>query len=135
MSLLNLIKQEMNTTETEHMEVKLEEHPIKTEPGHCQQNEESEKVNYRNSRGYMIESVKINEKNDKGSIQLIPEENNLHQCNHCSKTFKIKSFLDKHQLTHSWEKQYQCTNCNKVFAEKTHLVYHLRTHTGEKPFK
>ena len=52
MDLLNQVKQEMNSTEIEHMEVKKEEYPLETEPWQYQLSIKSEMDNYNNSRSH-----------------------------------------------------------------------------------
>ena len=46
MDILKLVKQEMDSTDIECMEVKVEEHQVKTEPCQYQSSIQSKMVNY-----------------------------------------------------------------------------------------
>ena len=59
----------------------------------------------------------------------------LHPCIHCDKSFKKKSLLLRHILSHTGEKPFKCSQCDKTFTQKTSLNRHLKVHTGEKAFK
>jgi len=39
----------------------------------------------------------------------------LHRCGVCSKTFKTKRDLRRHEITHADVKLYQCEFCGKLF--------------------
>ncbi|XP_072280696.1 uncharacterized protein [Pyxicephalus adspersus] len=56
------------------------------------------------------------------------------QCSVCSKCFKTKTKLFKHQRTHSAKKPIFCSECGKYFAHQSSFVRHKRLHTREKPF-
>uniref|UniRef100_A0A8C4XGJ8 Zinc finger protein 45-like n=1 Tax=Erpetoichthys calabaricus TaxID=27687 RepID=A0A8C4XGJ8_ERPCA len=55
-------------------------------------------------------------------------------CTECWKGFTLKCKLEKHQRIHTQENPYICTECGKAFMKKSNLQRHLRIHTGEKPY-
>ena len=60
------------------------------------------------------------------------------QCQFCSRSFKHKSILDRHELIHTNEKPFQCNTCEKSFKAARVLKLHERIHidhTGEKLFE
>eukprot|EP00731_Ephydatia_muelleri_P011738 Em0006g632a len=52
----------------------------------------------------------------------------MYPCEHCNKSFRWQSSLQRHKLTHSGERPYVCPECAKSFAQKSHLQKHVRTH-------
>lgn len=54
-------------------------------------------------------------------------------CNICSKTFKRRKILRRHERFHTGEKPYSCSVCSKTFALRKSLRRHTRFHTGERP--
>ena len=53
-------------------------------------------------------------------------------CGQCSKGFKTKSELTKHEGTHG-ESSLQCDLCELKLANPATLKHHRMTHTGERP--
>lgn len=54
-------------------------------------------------------------------------------CDICNKSYKTKSTLKTHQLTHG-AKTFLCSECGKDFATKSALFSHQKVHTREKPY-
>ena len=52
-------------------------------------------------------------------------------CDVCSKTFKVKSDLVRHEHLHSDECPYCCDVCRKAFTRNGSLIIHKRLHIGE----
>ncbi|XP_063876046.1 putative zinc finger protein 702 [Scylla paramamosain] len=52
------------------------------------------------------------------------------ECQLCDKTFKYKSWLRQHTLTHSGVRDYECEECGKKFTAKFSLTRHNLTHSG-----
>ena len=51
----------------------------------------------------------------------------IYKCPRCSSTFKDKTGLNKHSLTHAGIKQYSCLECSKHFTQKGSLDHHMRS--------
>ncbi|XP_055689885.1 zinc finger protein 585A-like [Lutzomyia longipalpis] len=74
-----------------------------------------------------------------GDVHQGEEPLNLHlkkdppdfQCSHCSKTFKTKRGLRKHEKLHG-EKIFKCTICEKAFSTKNYLAIHLKSHSERR---
>ena len=58
-----------------------------------------------------------------------------HQCKMCSKRFRIKYFLRRHERSHTGEKPFQCQDCRKCFSDTGNLKRHKLIHSGEKPYQ
>ncbi|XP_077521858.1 uncharacterized protein LOC144132966 [Amblyomma americanum] len=61
----------------------------------------------------------------------------LHQCTHCSRSFKHRTNLVRHLHNHSSSRPHRCDYCESAFTRRDVLVKHLRTHTlhiTEKPY-
>ncbi|GLV44364.1 Meiotic central spindle [Carabus blaptoides fortunei] len=56
-------------------------------------------------------------------------------CSLCGKTFKADSHLRIHKLTHSDVKRYKCNMCDKAFCRSSNLQLHRRTHSNARPHK
>jgi len=55
-------------------------------------------------------------------------------CSHCGKSFKTKSHLQRHILTHTGEKPYHCNRCGAKFNQSSSLRNHIiAIHTKEYP--
>jgi len=74
---------------------------------------------------------------------LTEEEHNdslrTYSCNYpnCTKTFRYRSEITRHMVTHSDQRPYLCpyNRCNRGFKRLDALATHVRLHTGDKPFK
>jgi KRAB domain-containing zinc finger protein len=51
-------------------------------------------------------------------------------CEQCGKTFRSKSYLERHYRTHSGIKPFKCEFCGKLLADKTGFTAHIRSHIG-----
>ena len=49
-----------------------------------------------------------------------------HECKTCSRTFAIKSRLDRHEITHTGKKPFNCKTCSRYFTRKDHLMRHIK---------
>lgn len=63
------------------------------------------------------------------------DEPGLFQCDKCDKTYKIRSSLNSHKVTHNAEKMYKCDECDKAFHYSTPLQNHKRIHSDERPYR
>ncbi|XP_069174038.1 uncharacterized protein [Procambarus clarkii] len=59
----------------------------------------------------------------------------LFQCDKCDKTYKVRSSLNSHKVTHNTEKMYKCDECDKAFHYSTPLQIHKRIHNDERPYR
>ena len=48
-----------------------------------------------------------------------------HKCAVCSKLFKTKQGLDRHNLVHNKDVQYICPHCTATFTQKFNLKRHI----------
>ena len=58
-----------------------------------------------------------------------------HKCQLCNFTCRDVSYLSKHMLTHSDDKNYMCTECGYVTKWKHYLNVHMRKHTGDLRYR
>ncbi|XP_063412835.1 zinc finger protein 62 homolog [Mytilus trossulus] len=58
--------------------------------------------------------------------------NTEHKCDICSKVFKDRRGLDRHEVVHSGVKPYQCAICERSYTQKGHLQQHQRMHTDRE---
>lgn len=54
-----------------------------------------------------------------------------HKCELCDFTCRDVSYLSKHMLTHSNDKNFMCTECGYITKWKHYLNVHMRKHTGD----
>ncbi|GFR71666.1 zinc finger protein 235 [Elysia marginata] len=54
-------------------------------------------------------------------------------CDHCSKTFKFSTGLDRHMKKCHPLTKFKCEDCSLSFVSKTLLANHILTHLGLKP--
>ncbi|XP_064109396.1 uncharacterized protein LOC135217454 isoform X1 [Macrobrachium nipponense] len=62
------------------------------------------------------------------------DEPGVFQCDKCDKSYKVRSSLNSHKVTHNAEKFYKCDECDKAFHYSTPLQIHKRTHSDERPY-
>ena len=58
------------------------------------------------------------------------DDDNL--CMICSKTFALRSDLERHIRIHTGEKHYTCKVCQKTFSLGQTLKTHMKMHAGMK---
>lgn len=65
---------------------------------------------------------------------LTHSDTKIHQCNQCDKSYKHRSSLNTHKLTHD-RKMFMCHECGKSYASQAILNTHIReVHTRLKNF-
>ncbi|XP_061475660.1 zinc finger protein 436-like [Rhineura floridana] len=69
------------------------------------------------------------------NYQKVDLEDKSYKCSFCGESFKQRSYLVRHERTHTGEKPYKCSVCSKSFSQRSHIITHERTHTGEKPYR
>ena len=94
------VKQEIDSTDIQDVELKLEEYTEK-ELYHSTQCEN----NFKHHSLFKTHKISHIEKSP-------------YQCSYCNKCFSRKYNLKIHQTIHTGEKPYQCSHCNKGFAQE-----------------
>ena len=72
-------------------------------------------------------SLKVREMNQSGGGKV------PYECRICSKRFKQKCHLNRHEIIHTGEVPFGCKTCKKRFNQSSTLKKHERIHTGEVP--
>ena len=89
----------------------------------------------RNYKGYINEKhAMINTLCNSNVPNLMSKTRKKFRCTLCSKVFKRKGCLRRHEIIHTGLKQYKCNTCDVGFRHKVNLKSHEIIHTGEKPF-
>lgn len=65
------------------------------------------------------------------SIPVLLAGEKPHKCELCDFTCRDVSYLSKHMLTHSNDKNFMCTECGYITKWKHYLNVHMRKHTGD----
>ncbi|KAM9325096.1 uncharacterized protein PAF06_001232 [Gastrophryne carolinensis] len=65
----------------------------------------------------------------------IPYDEKRFQCCECGKFFPHKSYLIKHERSHTGEKPFACSECGKCFTDNSGLMKHVRIHLTERPYQ
>ncbi|KAI1700440.1 zinc-finger double domain-containing protein [Ditylenchus destructor] len=68
-----------------------------------------------------------------GSMQM--QRDRRFKCKKCSYVATYRSYLIRHERTHTSERPYKCRLCKYAAARSGDLITHMRIHTGEKPYK
>ena len=80
--------------------------------------------------------IEHNKLHKKVILPGINDEDDLHQCSLCLKTFKQKYHLDRHEESvhfHNSNIVFKCHNCEKSFRRKDKLQNHEKTHLLGNP--
>ena len=67
--------------------------------------------------------------NSESAVAKVSETNlgaRSHECKTCSRSFAIKSRLNRHEKTHTGEKPFNCKICSRSFTRKEHLMRHIK---------
>lgn len=64
-------------------------------------------------------------------VPVSPAGEKPHKCELCDFTCRDVSYLSKHMLTHSNDKNFMCTECGYITKWKHYLNVHMRKHTGD----
>ena len=123
----------MDSVETEHNEVKIEEHEVKSEPPEYEQFIKSEKDTFNYFNEPLITFGKMTDKEILDSRDTQQTEK-PYASEYCGKSFSQKEDLNAHIRTHTEEKPYTCEHCSKSFSQQGDLNKHIRIHTAEKPY-
>ena len=51
-------------------------------------------------------------------------------CKHCSKKFRYRATLDKHEFLHVADKPYKCRTCSNTYCYEESLQIHMNVHAG-----
>uniref|UniRef100_A0A8D2MGM7 C2H2-type domain-containing protein n=1 Tax=Zonotrichia albicollis TaxID=44394 RepID=A0A8D2MGM7_ZONAL len=67
------------------------------------------------------------------SWEQLHDEEKLHECLECGKSFSQSFNLLTHLQLHTGERRWECRECGKRYRHSSHL-YHQRVHTTEQPY-
>ncbi|XP_055910435.1 zinc finger protein 546-like [Eupeodes corollae] len=72
----------------------------------------------------------------KHHLKRCQQEEKLHLCSSCPKSFAVRSDLKNHMRTHDKERErrFVCSECGKGFFEKQSLKVHIARHMGDKEY-
>lgn len=68
-------------------------------------------------------------------VRRAHNQERLHECSYCDKTFFTKTRLTDHINIHEGIKPFSCDTCGQLFRTKTNLDSHVGIHTGVKRYK
>ncbi|XP_074031064.1 uncharacterized protein isoform X2 [Leptinotarsa decemlineata] len=93
-------------------------------------------TNISNDANYLKKERSENLVAENNCVQLEKTDEVIKQfrCRKCSKNFKSKELVQKHEKIHSEIKPFHCKICSKSFRTNSQLVIHKRVHTEERPF-
>ncbi|XP_066998609.2 gastrula zinc finger protein XlCGF57.1 isoform X2 [Anabrus simplex] len=77
----------------------------------------------------------VNEAEDQIDLETSTEESNCKssfRCKMCSKTFRKKIYLKRHEVIHSGKRPFSCNRCGSSFSRTGDLAKHLRIHERDK---
>ncbi|XP_033630547.1 uncharacterized protein LOC117292557 [Asterias rubens] len=88
-------------------------------------NDKSFKCNKCNRKFVMLQALQMHKRKSHGSSDIRYLIQKKVKCNFCDKLFRFPYELERHEVTHSSEKQYKC-ECGKAFKLKYELNRHRR---------
>ncbi|XP_053674397.1 zinc finger protein 595-like [Anopheles nili] len=70
-----------------------------------------------------------------GARVVIVDGHKRFQCEHCDRSYALRSTLHRHQNTHKVDKTLECKHCGKMFGKSSSLAMHVkRNHDTDNPF-